>query len=166
MALRDRAELAAGAGLLLVCAAFIASFGMGLRRGAEPPLQDAAAPALRVPETAAGRVEVLNASGRGGLARAATAQLRDAGFDVVYFGNAAGAAGDSSVVIARVESQDVARAAARHLRIGQVRSDPDASMFLDATVVIGGDWPPQAVSAPPPPESWRARIGRWLRPGS
>ena len=34
------------------------------------------------------RVEVLNAGGEPGMARMATDQLRDRGFDVVYFGNA------------------------------------------------------------------------------
>jgi hypothetical protein len=169
MPLRDRAESAAALALLIACVAFVASFALGLRRGSEPPAQaDAAGPAVPA-ERVAGRVEVLNASGRGGLARTATAQLRDAGFDVVFYGNAPGSSGDSSVVIDRTGSDEVARAAARRLGIGRVRSDRDTTLFLDATIILGRDWPPDAAepeagTGAPPADGWRDRFGRWLRP--
>jgi hypothetical protein len=166
MALRDRAELAAGAAVLLVCAAFVVSFGVGLRRGGEPAVEDAAVPAFVVRDRAAGRLEVLNASGRAGLARAATAELREGGFDVVYYGNAPGSDGDSSVVLARVGSDGVARAAATKLGIARVQAAPDSALFVDATVILGRDWVVAEPAAAPRPEDWRSRIGRWLRPGA
>jgi hypothetical protein len=166
MALRDRAESAAAAGLLVVCLAFIASFGLGLRRGpAGDPPPPAEAGLITFDERPVGRVEVLNASGRAGLARTATAQLRDAGFDVVFYGNAAGFDGDSSVVIDRTGRDEVARAAGRRLGIGRVRSDRDTTLFLDATIVVGRDWAPEPTEAPAlTGDGWWGRVGRWLRP--
>src|SRR5260370_16712696 len=46
-------------------------------------------------------VEVLNASGRVGNARVGTRILREAGFDVVYFGNASERGLDSTPIIVR-----------------------------------------------------------------
>ena len=151
--MRARTESA----LLLVAAAivcaFIASFVLGMLRDdpaadAAPPVRIAdpppAAPALELAEAGA-RVEVLNASGTSGLARRATDALRAAGFDVVYFGNASGAtaaAADSgSVVIDRIEDVTRAQAVARALGIARVLTRADTSLLLDATVVLGKDWP-------------------------
>ncbi|HSJ08443.1 MAG TPA: LytR C-terminal domain-containing protein [Longimicrobiales bacterium] len=142
MAERRRLELVAIATVLLVCAAFLASFIFGLRGGAAPApgIGEPAPVTVQPPARAAGRVEVLNASGRGGQARAATDQLRSSGFDVVYFGNAPGAFGDSSVVIDRTGNDAVARAAARRLGISRVRTERDTTLYLDATVIVGVDW--------------------------
>jgi hypothetical protein len=140
---RRRLELFAIAIALLVCAAFLASFIFGLRGSAAPgPGIGGPEPVTEQPPArTAGRVEVLNASGRGGRARAATDQLRSGGFDVVYFGNAPGAVGDSSVVIDRTGNDAVARAAARRLGINRVRTERDTTLYLDATVIVGVDWP-------------------------
>lgn len=160
----DAASLGVAA-LLLLCGAFIVSFvfGLGLpSRAAAPPVASTdPTPSLHVPN---GRLEVLNASGRAGLARAATAQLRDAGFDVVHFGNASGFDGDSSVVVARTGDDTVARSAARHLGIGLVRSQRDTTLLVDATVVLGRDWA-RRDSAGAVPETWRVRFRRWFGPG-
>jgi hypothetical protein len=137
-----RLENAALLVAFLVCAAFIASFALGVRRGpppaglisSPPPVQET--PPLRP----AGRIEVLNASGRTGLARAATDRLRGGGFDVVYFGNASGFTGDSTLILDRVGDDAVARAVARYLGLGTVRTQRDTTLFVDATVVIGRDW--------------------------
>jgi hypothetical protein len=168
MSWKPRLE-AVGVGVaLLLCAAFIASFLFGLGGRPAAPTESGATiiadpePPLRP----AGRVEVLNASGRTGLARAVTDRLRAGGFDVVYFGNAAASAGDSSVVLDRIGNDAVARAAARHLGIAAVRTEPDTALFLDATVIVGKDWrTAQDDVAPADPDSWRSRISRWLRPG-
>jgi hypothetical protein len=164
MSLRDRAEAVAAAGLLLVSLAFVISFASGLRRGASPPASLEAGLPTVSDERTAGRVEVLNASGRSGLARAATGQLRDGGFDVVFFGNASGHDGDSSIVIDRTGRDAIAWAAARQLSIARVRSEPDTALFLDATIIIGRDWPPRSEATPPLEAGWRDRMGRWLRP--
>ena len=138
---RNRLELAVISLALLACGAFVASFVFGLRGSSPAP--GAAAPepfTVEAPAQSAGRVEVLNASGRSGLARAVTDQLRGGGFDVVYFGNAPASLGDSSIVIARLRSDAVARAAARRLGIEKVRTQVDTTLYLDATVVVGVDW--------------------------
>ena len=76
---------------LLAVAALVGSLAAGLfQRPSTPGKADAAAwrtaprPSERI------RVQVLNASRRPGYAREATRELRDGGFDVLEFGNAAG----------------------------------------------------------------------------
>ncbi|HEV2130376.1 MAG TPA: LytR C-terminal domain-containing protein, partial [Longimicrobiaceae bacterium] len=86
------------------------------------------------------RVEVLNAAGTAGLARAATRLLRERSFDVVYFGNAGGFGRDTSWVIDRAGRMEDAQRVADALRIPRVRSAPDATLFLEVTVVLGADW--------------------------
>lgn len=90
------------------------------------------------------RVEVLNGAGRSGLARMAMERLRARGFDVVYFGNASSFGRDSSVVVARTGRLDDAREVAGALGIGTVASEPDSTLLLEVTVVLGADWPPKA----------------------
>jgi hypothetical protein len=141
MSERPRLEIAGAALALLICIAFVASFAFGIGRAPraadpalEPPLHVVDAPVT------AGRIEVLNGSGRSGMARAVTGRLRTAGYDVVFFGNAPATAGDSTVVIARVADDAVARAVADHLGVSRILSEPDSSLFLEATVVLGKDW--------------------------
>jgi len=86
------------------------------------------------------RVEVLNGGGLPGVAREATAALRDRGFDVVYFGNAGTFTQDSSVVMDRVGRLDAARTAADALGIREVRSLPDSNLYVDVTVRLGPEW--------------------------
>lgn len=91
------------------------------------------------------RVEVLNAGGVTGMARSATRIVRQAGFDVVDFGNALTAAGNfdterPSVVIDRVGRTDFAQAVAASLGIDNVQSDPDPNLFVDVSVVLGREW--------------------------
>ncbi len=92
------------------------------------------APAERV------RVEVLNAGGVSGRAREATAHVRDAGFDVVGWGNAVSFDRDSSVVIDRVGRGDLASAVANVLGIRNVLSEPDSNLFVEVTVLLGSEW--------------------------
>lgn len=107
------------------------------------------------------RVEVLNGGGRAGAARAATTFLRDAGYDVVYFGNAASFDNDSTRVIDRVDRPGVASAVARSLGIDNVLSEPDPNLFVDVSVVLGADWEvEELVSATPPVTRGR----RWWDP--
>lgn len=166
MPARDRLEVAAVAAVAVACVAFIVSFVLGI--GTAGRSQATSAPESVVhtaPERHAGRVEVLNASGRAGLARSATEQLRDGGFDVVFFGNASGFDGDSSIVIDRTGDDAVAQAAARRLGIPRVATRRDTTLLLDATVVLGRDWTRGEPQHTPEDErGWRARIGRWFRP--
>ncbi len=87
-------------------------------------------------------VEVLNASGRSGMARAATRMLRRAGVDVVYFGNASMDTLDSTVVLVR--RGDPARAArvAELLGARRTATQADTGRRVDATVLLGRDFIP------------------------
>lgn len=86
------------------------------------------------------RVEVLNGAGRAGLARDATGRLRHSGFDVVFFGNAR-AQTDTSYVLDRTGRIETARAVGRLLGITRVHTAVDTTLYLEATVVLGKDWP-------------------------
>ena len=105
---------------------------------ASAPASEEARPAGRV------RVQVLNASGRPGLAREATRVLRDRGFDVLEFGNGKGYPPDSSVVLDRTGRVELARQVADAVGIRRVVARPDSNLYLDATVVLGRDWKPAA----------------------
>ncbi len=86
------------------------------------------------------RVEVLNGGGIPGVAGAARDQLRDAGFDVVHFGNASGFGRDTSMVLVRTETRAAALQVARSLGIAKIEVAPDSLAFADLTVVLGTDW--------------------------
>jgi len=169
MPARERAELIAlgAAGLLL--AAFVVSFGLGLFRQVTTQDQPAGSQPARLPgvldaPVPRGRLEVLNGSGKGGVARQATERLRAEGFDVVYFGNAA-ARRDSSEVIDRVGEPKIARAAADRLGIARVRTERDTTLFLDASVVLGRDWQRAGPrSGPEGRQGWWSRLKSWLGP--
>jgi hypothetical protein len=80
-------------------------------------------------------VEVLNASGRDGLARRVTRELRSRGLDVVSFGNQPGI--DSTLVLLR-----------RALGQGIVRTELDTLRRVDVTVVLGTDFRMEAELRP------------------
>ncbi len=87
------------------------------------------------------RVEVLNASGTRGLARQAMFAMRDAGFDVVSFGNASAAeTQDSSLVLDRSGHPAWAALAVTALGAARAESRPDSSRYLDLTILIGRRW--------------------------
>jgi hypothetical protein len=96
-----------------------------------------------VPDGVRIKVEVLNASRQRGLARRATFALRDAGFDVVRFGND-DQPRDSTLVLSRSGHDDWAALVARALGGARVESRPDSSRYLDVTVLLGADWRPPA----------------------
>jgi hypothetical protein len=90
------------------------------------------------------RVQVLNASTVRGLARRATAHLRDRGFDVLEVGTSAEQL-DSSVVIDRSGKPEVAKRVAAALGARtRIESRPDSSRYLDVTVLLGRSWRPPA----------------------
>jgi hypothetical protein len=162
-----RTETAALGAVSAVVAAFFASFAFGLFGGKADDSPRPEPVVLREAPESVGegaRVEVLNAARRPGLARRATAQLRDAGFDVIYFGNAPASSPDSSVVLDRVGARDVARRAADELGIRAVRSELDSSLFVDATVIVGVDWRMAEVETPQAEKTGLlARFQRLLR---
>ncbi len=110
------------------------------RRSVELPVPGALDARGRVPAGTRIRVEVLNASEVSGLARDATEVLRNAGFDVVTFGNARVSDADTSVVFDRVNRPEIARAVADVLGIHNVRSEPDSNLYVDVSVLLGSEW--------------------------
>jgi hypothetical protein len=126
---------------LAIVLAFAGSLIFGLRGSHEPePGREPKAPSAVVHDTRV-KVEVQNGSGKSGLARMATQQLRDAGFDVVQFGNA-GKVTDVSIVLDRVGRPDVANDVRKALGISGMRTAIDTSRYVDVTVILGKDWPP------------------------
>lgn len=89
-------------------------------------------------------VEVLNASGRSGLARSATRVLRRAGVDVVHFGNAPGGAEsrDSTRILLRRGEASAARRVRDALGVGTIVEAPDPELLLDVSVLLGADFTP------------------------
>jgi hypothetical protein len=103
------------------------------------------APPARTPVALAGNerivVEVLNGSGRRGLARVATRELRQAGFDVVYFGTTSETLRQTQVLARRGDSTAATRVA-RALGSGAVRVALDTLLRVDVTVILGDDYRP------------------------
>lgn len=86
-------------------------------------------------------VEVLNATDVRGLARSAASYLRDAGFDVVYFGNASERR-DTTVVRDRRGHAEWAALARDAMRPASVEAAPDSARLVDLSVVVGALWRP------------------------
>ncbi len=103
-------------------------------------------------------VDVRNAGGVSGMARAATDHLRSSGFDVVGVGNANRMDRDSSVVIDRTGNMRRAAEVAEVLGIGTVVSRPDSNLFVDVTVELGSGWRAADVEAIP-----RRSMFDWFR---
>lgn len=95
----------------------------------------------RAPAGVRVRVEVLNASRVRGLARRATMELRDHGFDVVSIGNS-GELRDSTIVIARAGDEEWARRVARAMGGATVELRPDSSRYVEVSVLLGASWRP------------------------
>jgi hypothetical protein len=87
-------------------------------------------------------VEVLNANGRAGDARAGTRLLRRAGIDVVYFGNAPAAEStlDSTRIIVRRGDRKIGEKIRAALRVGTIVVQLDSARLLDASVLLGADF--------------------------
>jgi hypothetical protein len=106
-----------------------------------PPVSGAPAPIPAPPPSERVRVEVLNGGGVTGMARDATSVLRDRGFDVVDFGNAAAFDPERpTVVIDRVGRPEWARSVADALGIENVLSEPDPNHNVDVSVLLGSEW--------------------------
>jgi hypothetical protein len=95
------------------------------------------------PEGVRIKVEVLNATKSHGLARRATEYLRDRGFDVVLIGTTRDQQ-QRTLVLDRSNHPEWARLLAKTMRC-EVRSRPDMSLYVDATVLVGHDWTPPAL---------------------
>ena len=122
--------------LALVAGTFAVRREFASRGAVAAPSADA-----RAPEGARVRVQVVNTTTTRGLARRATALLRDRGFDVVETGTASDAI-DSTLVLDRSGHPDWARRVAAALGAARVEARPDSSRYLDVTVLLGRSWRP------------------------
>ncbi len=95
----------------------------------------------RAPDSVRVRVEVLNASRVRGLARRATMELRDRGFDVVAIGNSSELR-DSTLVLYRGGDEEWARRVARAIGGATVELLPDSSRYVEVSVLLGATWRP------------------------
>lgn len=89
------------------------------------------------------RVQVLNGTTTRGLARRATAVLRDAGFDVVEMGTIK-APRDTTLVLDLSGHPDWAKSVAKALAPARIETRRDTSRYLDIAVVLGTAWRPPA----------------------
>src|SRR5207249_12264164 len=96
-------------------------------------------------------VEVLNASGKPGLARTATRVLREAGVDVVFYGNAPASLGtlDSTRILVRRGPANVGERVRQALHAGTVSVQRDSTKLPDASVLPGADFSPPPSQFPP-----------------
>ncbi|HEU5217289.1 MAG TPA: LytR C-terminal domain-containing protein [Gemmatimonadales bacterium] len=119
----------------------IAGLGAGawlVLRGNARPGPEPAAPLLGGDHIV---VEVLNGSGKRGLARTATRALRQAGFDVVYFGTVPDSIATTQVLARRGDSLAAVRVA-RALGGARTALKTDTLLRVDVTVLLGGDYRP------------------------
>lgn len=114
-----------------------------LARGPEPEIVEGHAFAIPAGHDRT-VVEVLNGSGRSGLARTATRMLRRAGVDVVYLGNAAFDTLTATVVLARRGDSLRAVRVAEILGAAGTAVQLDTARRVDATVLLGRDFQPAA----------------------
>ena len=85
------------------------------------------------------RVEIINATRTGGLARRVARLLRDRGFDVVKY-TTSSTTQDSTVVLDRSGNPEWARLVGQVLGGARVDARPDTSRYVDVTVVLGTTW--------------------------
>lgn len=100
-------------------------------------------PTVAVPAGVRIKVEVLNATHTKGLARRATAFLRDRGFDVVAVGTAREQR-SATLVLDRSNHPEWAQLVAQSF-LAPMEQRLDSSRYLDVTVLIGSDWRPPAL---------------------
>lgn len=120
----------------MVAVAGLGAWGILSRRG--PAAAPAPAAVVGGPRVI---VEVLNGSGRRGLARAATLELRRLGFDVISFGTITDTVPVTEALARRGDSTAAVRVI-RALGVGRVRVAPDTLLRLDVTVRLGDDYHP------------------------
>ena len=102
--------------------------------------------ALRVGPRAAGgrpkepiRIELLNGSGRAGLAGELASYLRDGGFDVLEVSNADRADYRTTLVVSRTEATEPGKVVAEYLGTSHVIQQISSQEMIDVTVIVGRD---------------------------
>ena len=89
------------------------------------------------------QIEVRNGAGAAGVAGTMTQYLRRRGFDVVESGNHSSFDQEETVVLDRVGNPEAAQRVAHALGLSsdRVRDEPQTDLYLDASVIIGRDYP-------------------------
>jgi hypothetical protein len=127
--------------LIVLAVAALAAVGIRLATDRPPP-ERIEGHLFAIPNTESRiTVEVLNGTGRSGLARTATRTLRQRGLDVVFLGNADSAHDSTQVLVRRGDSLAGGRVA-EALGFGRVIGAPDTMRRVDVTVILGDDYRP------------------------
>jgi len=92
-------------------------------------------------------VEVLNGSGRSGLARLGARRLRRQGIDVVLFRTADSMVDSTRVILRRGEKVRADRVQDA-LGVGRIREVRDSLRLVDVTVILGPDFTPDEDGRP------------------
>lgn len=101
--------------------------------------------ALRVGPPAIGkpkqpiRIELLNGSGRAGLAGAMASYLRDGGFDVLEVSNADRSDYRNTLVVNRKDAADPGKVVAEYLGTRHLVQQSSSQEMIDVTVIVGRD---------------------------
>jgi hypothetical protein len=101
--------------------------------------------ALRVGPQATGkpkqpiRIELLNGSGRAGLAGELASYLRDGGFDVLEVSNAERSDYRTTLVVNRTERPEPGTVVAEYLGTRHVIQQISSQEMIDVTVIVGRD---------------------------
>ena len=85
------------------------------------------------------RIELLNGSGRAGLAGELASYLRDGGFDVLLVSNADRSDYRNTLVVNRSESPEPGNIVADYLGTRHVIQQVRAQEMIDVTVIVGRD---------------------------
>jgi len=85
------------------------------------------------------RIELLNGSGRSGLAGELASYLRDGGFDVLVVSNADRSDYRNTIVVNRTEWPDQGNTVADYLGTRHVIQQLRAQEMIDVTVIVGRD---------------------------
>jgi hypothetical protein len=93
----------------------------------------------RLPDASAGIVEVLNGTGRKGVATLVAERLRREGFDVVKVGNAPEKTFSRTIVAQRRDAASVANRVAATLGVHGTCPFRNENLLVDATVFVGRD---------------------------
>ncbi len=90
-------------------------------------------------------VEVVNTTGKTGLAKSGTRLLRSAGIDVVNYFTSNDTPLDSTRILVRRGSLTSGERVRAVLKVGRVTLQPDSTRLVDVSVLLGADF---AVRAP------------------
>jgi hypothetical protein len=85
------------------------------------------------------RIELLNGSGRSGLAGELASYLRDGGFDVLEVSNADRADYRATLVVNRTEATEPGKVVAEYLGTRHVIQQISSQEMIDVTVIVGRD---------------------------